>query len=1102
MSKKVFLTSFGQQRLWFLDQVTPGTATYNLARALRLSGSLNQAALAKALQEIVSRHESLRTVFVAEGDQVGQVVSSAPPTFDLSLSDLSERPASQREQAALRIAGEEAGKPFDLSKGPLLRAKLFRLGPEEHILLFVIHHIIADGWSMNLLFYEMGEFYAGFATGSQPPLPKLNLQYADYAHWQRNFMTSDFLAGEIEYWKKKLDRAETSLRLPTDYPRPAAHSGRGKSIHFNLSQETNNSLKALAQSESATLFMVLLSAFQVLLARYALQNKILVGTPTAGRNDIELENLIGFFVNTLILRADLNPDGSFRQILRQTRANTLEALAHQDMPFEKLVEVMQPDRSQNRNPLFQVMFILQNAPKQKAELPGLVMEEIEFETGVAKFDLTLEVVDLGNLHCTFEYDADLYQESTIRRMAGHFAKLVETVVATPDEKLSRLSLLTAAEVQQLVEWNNTSSEYPRELCIHTAFEEQGTRTPDKTAVIDQKNRLSYRELNELANRLARCLIGKGVRPGGLVGISLSRSTEMVIALLGILKTGAAYVPLDPVYPEQRLEFMVEDSQVNLVVTTPEYSDLWQKHRIDALTFDTESLSASAEDACNLLLQLSAGNRMYVIYTSGSTGSPKGIEGTHRASMNRFSWMWEAYPFLEGEICCQKTSLGFVDSVWEIFGPLLRGVPSVILPDEAIINPEHLVQLLSQYRVTRIVLVPSLLRVILERVEELQNKLPKLWLWTCSGEALPLELVNRFAEQLPSATFLNIYGSAEVAADVTWHEITAGDQSGPVPIGRPISNVQIFLFDCDLNQVPVGVPGELYVGGDCLAQGYLGRPALTSERFIVHRFGAGSSVRLFRTGDLGCYLPNGEIRYLGRTDNQVKIRGVRVELGEIEAVLASQPKIRDAVVILADRSGQQRLTAYFEVRPGLHPDVDELRRFMKSSLPDPMVPSEYLVVNAFPLLPSGKVDRKTLALQTSAHPIGDRGYVAPQTATQERVAAIWRNLLKVGTVGITDNFFELGGHSLMVMQVVARIRKEFEVEVPVRSLFDDPTIQGLAIEVEEAKAKGIKPSAPISSFLQAQNTHDRSSLSVENLSREELEEMLRQVLSEKSLGSSN
>jgi len=1101
MSERVFPTSFGQQRLWFLDQVTPGTSVYNLARALRLTGSLDQVALTNALQSVISRHESLRTIFISEGDQVRQVVLPALK-FDLPVADLGELPAVQREQAALRIAGEEANKPFDLSTGPLLRAKLLRLGTGDHILLLLIHHIIADGWSMNLLLHEMGELYAGLVADKQSQLPNLNLQYSDYSCWQRASLTGEFLAGKLNYWKDKLQGAETVLQLPTDYPRPAGHSGRGKSFHFDLSQETDGSLKTLAQSENATPFMVLLAVFQVLLGRYTSQDSILIGTPTAGRNDVELENLIGFFVNTLILRADLNPDSSFRQVLQQARANTLEALAHQDMPFEKLVEVLEPDRSLNRNPLFQVMFVLQNYPRQKMELPGLVMQEIEFESGIAKFDLTLEVIDVGNLHCTFEYDSDLYEESTIRRMAGHFAKLVETVVAAPDERLSKFSILTAAEVQQLVDWNNTDSDYPRELCIHTAFEEQVTRTPDETAVIDQKNRISYRELNELANRLARRLIRQGVRPGTLVGVSLNRSIEMVIALLGILKTGAAYVPLDPAYPEQRLDFMVDDSQVNVVLITPELADLWQKQKIDVLAVDAESLSAEAEDAFNLSLPLSAENRMYVIYTSGSTGRPKGVEGTHRASMNRFSWMWNTYSFLDGETCCQKTSLGFIDSVWEIFGPLLRGVASVILPDEAIIDPEQLVQLLAKYGVTRIVLVPSLLRVILEGVEDLQNRLPKLKLWTCSGEVLPVDLVNRFSGASPKATLLNVYGSSEVAADVTWHEITTSDRSRPVPIGRPISNVQMFILDRHLNQVPAGVPGELFVGGDCLARGYLRRPELTSERFVAHQFEPGSSIRLFRTGDLGRYLPNGEIEYLGRTDNQVKIRGIRVELGEIEAVLASHPTVRDAAVILADRSGQQRLIAYLEVRPGLHPDIDELRRFMRSRLPDQMVPSDYLVIDAFPLLPSGKVDRRTLASRTSARPIDDRVYLAPQTPTQERLVAIWSTLLGVEEVDIRDNFFELGGHSLMVMQVVARIRKEFDVEVPIRALFEEPTIQGLAKEVEGAKARGIKACAPISSFHQTENNYDRIRVQVDKMSRGELEELLRQVLNEKSDGSSS
>jgi amino acid adenylation domain-containing protein len=1101
MSEQAFPTSFGQQRLWFLDQVIPGTAAYNLARAFRLTGSLNEGALAEALQSVISRHESLRTIFLSIDDDVRQVVLSELK-FDLPVLDFTGLPAVQREHAALQIAGEEASKPFDLSTGPLLRARLLRIGSGDHILVLIIHHIITDGWSMNLLFHEMGELYAGFVAGRQPQLPTLNLQYSDYSRWQRTAITGDFLAGEINYWKNKLQGAETVLQLPTDHSRQAAHSGHGNSIHFDLGYETNKSLKALAHGENATLFMALLAVFQVLLGRYALQDSILVGSPTAGRNDVELENLIGFFVNTLILRGDLDPDISFRQMLRQARANTLEALAHQDMPFEKLVEALEPDRSLNRNPLFQVMFVLQNAPKQKVELPGLVMEEIEFESGIAKFDLSLEVIDFGDLHCTFEYDSDLFEESTIRRMAGHFAALVERVVAAPDEKLAKFSLLTAAEAQQLAEWNKTGSEYPRELCVHTAFEEQVTRTPDKTAVIDQRNRLSYQELNELANRLARRLITKGVQPGTLVGVSLNRSVEMMIALLGILKAGAAYVPLDPAYPEQRLDFLVDDSQVNVVVTTPEFTDLWQKHKVDILEFNVEGLSAGDEDTTNLTLPLSAESRMYVIYTSGSTGNPKGVEGTHRASMNRFSWMWDAYPFLDNETCCQKTSLGFVDSIWEILGPLLRGVPSVVLPDEAIIDPEQLVQLLSEYGVTRIVLVPSLLRVILEAVEDLQNRLPQLKLWTCSGEVLRTDLADRFSEVLPNATLLNIYGSSEVAADVTWHQITGSDRNAPVPIGRPIANVRMFILDRHLNQVPVGVPGELYVGGDCLAQGYFRKPELTSQRFIAHHFDLSSSVRLFRTGDLGRYLPNGEIEYLGRNDNQVKIRGIRVELEEIEAVLASHPMVGDAIVGLSDRSGQQRLTAYLEVRSGLRPDTEDLRRFARSRLLEYMVPSDYLVVDAFPLLPSGKVDRKALALRTATRSIGDRYYVAPQTPTQKSIAVIWRDLLGVEEIGISDNFFKLGGHSLMVMRVVARIRKEFGAEVPIRSLFEDPTIKGLAKEVEEAMTKGSKAAAPLSSILQAQNTHNGLRAQIDKLSREELEEMLRQVLKEKSSSSSS
>jgi len=972
MGKLTAPTSFGQQRLWFLDQVTPGSAAYNLARAFHLTGSLNQTALARSFEAVISRHESLRTIFVSEDGEVKQLVLTHM-NFHLPVVEMNDLLADHSERASLCIAGEEARQAFDLGRGPLLRAKLIRAAPEDHILVLVIHHIITDGWSMNLLFHEISKLYTSFVTGKEPKLSKLNLQYSDYSRWQRSTIKGAFLDGEIGFWKDVLQGAETVLQLPTDRPRPPVHSGRGNSIHFDLSPETNKSLKALAHSENATLFMAILAVFQVLLGRYASQDSVLIGSPTAGRNEVELEHLIGFFVNTLIIRADLDPKSSFRQILQQARANTLEALTHQHVPFEKLVEALEPDRSLNRNPLFQVMFVLQSAPRQIIELPGLTIEELEFESGIAKFDLNLEVIDFGNLHCTFEYDSDIFDKDTIQRMSGHFAKLVEVVIAAPDQPLSSLSFLTEVEVSQLAEWNNTDSEYPRELCVHTAFEEQVMLTPDRTAVFGEKRRLSYRELNELSNKLARLLIQQGVRPDSVVGVSLNRSTEMFVALVAILKTGAAYLTLDPAYPDGRLDFMIEDSQAYLVATAPEFADRWRQRKIESLVFEIEALCAEELDSLNLSLPLRADRRMYIIYTSGSTGSPKGIAGSHRASMNRFSWMWNRYPFSESDICCQKTFLGFVDSVWEIFGPLLKGIPSVILPDDALVDVKRLVQLLSTHEVTRLVLVPSLLQAILESVKDIQSRLPKLLLWTCSGETLSSELAVRFSQMLPSARLLNIYGSSEVAADVTCHEVTSADMNGPIAIGRPISNVQVYIFDRHLNLAPIGVQGELYVGGDCLAEGYFRKPELTAERFITHDFGTGRTVRLFKTGDLGRYFASGDIEYFGRVDNQVKIRGVRVELGEIEEVLKSLPEILNAVVMVNDRLGRKGLTAYLVIRSGAHPDIEQIRSFMRSKLPLVMIPSDYLIVNFLPLLPSGKVDRMALSSQNSIRLTAGHGY---------------------------------------------------------------------------------------------------------------------------------
>lgn len=1097
MTEQIFPTSFAQQRLWFVDQLNPGTSAYNLPRAFRLTGSLHTENLHKSLQSIIFRHSSLRTIFTSVEGEPSQIVLDALE-LELPLMDLSPLTTAEKQETVSRILGEQARQAFDLSTGPLFRAMLLRLGPSDHIFLLVMHHIITDGWSMSVLLRELGVVYSSLSAGRQEQLAELPLQYSDFSRWQREEIARDVLADQLNYWKNKLLGAETVLSLSTNHPRANFHDGFGKAFHFRLPHGLDEKLKSLARGESATLFMALLTVFQILLWRYTSQDSILIGIPTAGRNDADLDNLVGLFVNTLVLRGDLSPDLTFRQLLAQARTNTLEALDQQDVPFEKLVEALEPVRSIHRNPLFQVMFIFQNTPKQRLKFPGLLVEEIEFESGIAKAGLSLEIIELDGLYCTFEFESNLYDDATIARMAVHFTTLLEGVIEAPDEKISGLPLLSPAEVKQIAQWNNTGSEFPSDLCIHTAFEKQAGLTPDTVAIIEGEKRLNYRELNHRATLLARRLASEGVHPGVLVGIALPPSSEMVIALLAVFKTGAAYLPLDLNQPEHRLGFMVDDSQATVVVTLAEFAGLFRNHPVGIVTLDDTTFVARQQELADPSLAVSSASLAYVIYTSGSTGTPKGVQGTHRASLNRFAWMWKRFPFIEGETCCQKTPLGFVDSVWEIFGPLLRGIPAVIIPQESVIDPEQFVHLLAKYEVTRIVLIPSLLQIILEQCQGLQNRLPRLKLWTCSGEVLPVALARLFAEAMPDATLLNIYGSSEVAADVTWHVTTSQDGVESIPIGRPISNVQLHLLDRYRNQVPQGVPGEVFVGGECLSTGYWRRPELTAERFLQHSFTPNRFVRLFRTGDLARYLPDGEIEYIGRADNQVKIRGSRVELGEIEAVLSLHRTVMDAVVLLAGAPAHEKLVAYVVVHPGAEPKTDELRRFLKSKLPEYMVPSQYLVIDVLPLLPSGKIDRKTLAAQTSIRSLDERRYIAPQTATQEALAAIWRELLKVDQVGINENFFELGGHSLMVMQVIARIRKVLEVEVPLRNMFENPTIEGLADEVESARASGIQARTPIlSSRTVAAATSKRTIMAQLNqLSEGELHELLKQVLKDK------
>jgi len=1099
MADNLFPVSFAQQRLWFLDQLDPGNPAYNLARVIRMTGALNVSALESAIKALVSRHDALRTVFVSlDGAPRQSVLPQA--SIELSVIDLRQMPNDERQGEALRIAAEEAQKSFDLTTGPLLRITLIQLAHEEHVLVLCMHHIITDGWSMSIFFHELATFYEAFVEKQTPELPELTVGYRDFVRWQNEYVSGELLKQQLDYWRKKLQGAEATLELPTDHPRAAVQTENGASEYFFLPVQTTEKLKRLSQSEGATLFMALLAAFQALLWRYTSQDTIHIGTPVAGRNDVELENLIGFFVNTLVLRADFSGDPSFRELLQQSRSAALEAYANQDVPFEKLVEALNPQRTLSHTPLFQVMLILQNAPKQKLELQGLVLEELEFDSGIAKFDLTLELFEQEGLHCTFEYNSDLFENPTIKQMVRHFETLVDACIQNPDTKISALQLLSKQERKNiLVDWNHTTAGYPNELTIHSAFEQQVARTPEAIAFLCDERHLTYRELNKRANRLANYLIRKGTKPGELVGISIEPSLAMVVGLLGILKAGAAYVPLDGSEPEQRLALMLEDSRIGSIVTQHEQKNPLPASKARLVLLDKEKAAIDQESAENPCLPLHPTDLAYVIYTSGSTGTPKGVEGTHRAVLNRFAWMWNAYPFRPEDTCCQKTAISFIDSIWEIFGPLLQGIRNVIISRDSLLDPEQFISQLAKYKVSRIVLVPSLLRALLDHCSDLAAKLPNLTLWSVSGETLTNDIARQFSSALPEATLLNIYGSSEVAADVTYHEVQKQSEEikalSSVPIGRPISNVQIYILDRNLSPVPLGVRGEIHVGGVCLARGYWNKPEATNEKFIRNPFGEGDSSRLYKTGDFGRFLRDGTIEYLGRTDNQIKIRGMRVELGEVESVLRSFPLVRDTAVVF--HGNQNILAAYVVSSDGTAPVASQLRRFAQSKLPEHMVPSHYAVLDSMPTLPSGKIDRKALQFLELAQSGSEYTYVAPRTSIEETLTQIWSEVLKVKRVSVEDNFFEIGGHSLLAVQVISRIRKILEVEVSVRSIFEQPLISGLAEQVSKAKAAGLKAHRPIMTRQTSTESRDILIAHLDKLSPEEIRALLDQVSNKKT-----
>jgi amino acid adenylation domain-containing protein len=1055
--------SFAQQRLWFLNRLRPESAFYNMPSALRLTGALDIGALERTLGEIVRRHESLRTTFDTVGGEPRQVIAPAT-SLQLSTVDLSALPPHEQSSETERLVEEEARRPFDLARDPLLRARLLTLKDDEHVLLFTMHHIVSDGWSIGVLLNELSALYAAFRKGHESPLAELPIQYADYAVWQREYLSGEVLAEQLAYWRNHLGGELPVLELPSDRPRPPAPSYRGAEELLGVEPVVVERLRALGRESGTTLFMTLLAAFDVLLYRYTGQEDIVVGTPVAGRSRAEVEGLIGFFINTLALRTKLNGRTSFKELLGRVREVCLGAFAHQELPFEKVVDELQPERSTSLMPLFQVVFALQNAADFELELPGLDVEPLDTETETSKFDLRLSAHETPeHLTLSLRYSTDMFDAPRMRRMLEHYCNLLAAIAADPAERISRLPLLTDAERHQLLSRRAAGRrDFPQSLCLHQLFEAQVERTPAAVALVSGGERLTYRELNARANRLARRLRDGGVGAESLVGICLPRGAGLVVGLLGVLKAGGAYLPLDPDYPRERLAFMVDDARVEALITTVEHAEKFGDRPVRIVCLDSDAESIARESDENVEAEVSPQSLAYVIYTSGSTGQPKGVSVTHANVARLFDATESWFGFCADDVWTLFHSYAFDFSVWELWGALLYGGRLVVVPYFVSRSPVEFLELLRAERVTILNQTPSAFRQLMRAEEASADAAPlSLRLVIFGGEALELQSLRPWFERHDEARprLVNMYGITETTVHVTYRPVSAADANGDAGslIGVPIPDLELYVLDGEMQPSPVGIPGELYVGGAGLARGYLNRPALTAERFVPHPFAHEPGARLYKTGDVARLLDSGDIEYLGRSDSQVKIRGFRIELGEIEAALARHPAVAEGVVVARDDgTGERRLVAYIiGARGATAPRTDELQSFLRERLPEHMIPASFVVLDSLLLTPSGKLDRGALPAPGQARPDTSRGYVPPQTKLESLLADMWREILGLDRVGVEDNFFELGGDSIKGAIFINRLQDRLAEIVHVITIFNDPTIKQLAAYLNEQYAAAVR-----------------------------------------------
>jgi amino acid adenylation domain-containing protein/thioester reductase-like protein len=1048
-----FPLSYAQQRLWFFSQLEPESSAYNIPAAIRLTGRLNVVALENSINEIVRRHEILRTKFTIVDAEPLQVINQEN-LIPISVVNLQDIPQTAREIEALRLAKLEAENPFNLEKDSLIRVTLLKLKEQYHIILFTLHHIVSDAWSTGILIRELTQLYKAYDSCQSNNLPDLPIQYIDFAVWQRQYLQKEVLQTQLNYWKQQLGGDLPVLELPTDRPRPAIQTDKGATKEFLLSESLTKSLQKLSQQEGVTLFMTLLTAFKVLLHRYTQQDDILIGTPIANRNRSEIEGLIGFFVNTLVLRSNLAGNPTFKEILKQVREVTLGAYAHQDLPFEQLVEELQPERDLSHSSLFQVMFILQNAPTEVLHLPNLTLNPLEVESKTANFDLTLSMVETeAGLMGGIEYNTDLFDADRITRMLGHFQTLLTGIIVHPNQHLSDLPLLTATEHQQiLTSWNNNQIYVPQQ-CIHQIFEAQVEKTPDAVAVVFEAEQLTYKELNQRAKQLAHYLQNQGVKPEVLVGICLERSCELVVGLLGILKTGGAYIPLDPAYPQERLAYMLEDAQVSVILTQEKLVDNLPIHNAQIICIDSDWEQITHKTRENYISEITPNNLAYVIYTSGSTGKSKGVMIAHHSLVNAYFAWEEAYQLQKSATShLQMASFSFDVFSGDLVRALCSGGKLVICPRELLLEPEKLYQLMLQEKIDCAEFVPGVLRNLIQYLEQSQQRLNFMQLLICGSDSWYVQEYEEFRQFCsPKTRLINSFGLTEATIDSTYFEAGTTklfvDQL--VPIGKAFANTQIYILDRYLQPLPVGVTGEIYIGGAGLARGYLNRPDLTAENFIPNYFTQKPGEYLYKTGDLGRWLPDGNIELIGRVDNQVKLRGFRIELGEIESVIGKYSMVKESVVLVReDRPKQQQLVAYVvpESAHINHLNSADLQQFLQEQLPSYMIPSAFVFLESFSSTPNGKIDRR--ALPKPDFTDIENTFIAPRTETEIKLAKLWSEVLGWEKVGIHDNFFEVGGNSLLTTKLILKVRADFEVNLPLRVLFESPTVASLAITLEK------------------------------------------------------